>query len=69
MWTDPVVEEIHQIRQNLLAEVGGDIHVFMAKIRAEQAASGRVVLESRRLPTPPAEEHISAISRQPISKI
>ena len=69
MWTDPVVEEIHQIRQKLLAEVGGDIHVFMAKISAEQAASGRVVLESRRLPTPPAEEHISAISRQPIGKI
>ena len=46
MWTDPVVEEIHQIRQKLLAEVGGDIHVFMAKIRAEQAESGRVVLES-----------------------
>ena len=69
MWTDPVVEEIHQIRQKLLAEVGGDIHLFMAKIRAEQAASGRAVIESTRQPTPPAEGRISAVSRHPIGKI
>ena len=55
MWTDPVVDEIHQIRQKMLAEVGGDIHAFMAKIRAEQATSGRVVIESTRLPKPSAE--------------
>ena len=59
MWTDPVVDEIHQVRQKMLAEVGGDIHAFMAKIRAEQAASGRVVLESTR----PAE----AASAKPVS--
>ena len=69
MWTDPVVEEIHQIRQKLLAEVGGDIPVFMAIIRAEQAASGCAVIESTRQPTPPAEGRISAVSRQPIGKI
>ena len=63
MWTDPVVDEIHQIRQKLLAEVGGDIHAFMAKIRAEQAASGRVVIESTRRPTQPAEGRISAVGR------
>ena len=56
MWTDPVVDEIHQIRQKMLAEVGGDIHAFMAKIRVEQAASGRVVIESTRLPKLPAEK-------------
>jgi hypothetical protein len=63
MWTDPVVDEIHQIRQKMLAEVGGDIHAFMAKIRAEQAVSGRVVIESTRLPKPPAEKPVSAIGR------
>ena len=63
MWTDPVVAEIHQIRQKMLAEVGGDIHAFMAKIRAEQAASGRVILESARRPTPPAEGGSSAVGR------
>jgi hypothetical protein len=63
MWTDPVVDEIHQIRQKMLAEVGGDIHAFMAKIRAEQAASGRVVIESTRPPKLPAKKPVSAIVR------
>lgn len=63
MWTDPVVDEIHQIRQKMLAEVGGDIHAFMAKIRAEQAASGRVVIESTRLPKPPTEKPVSNANR------
>lgn len=63
MWTDPVVDEIHQIRQKMLAEVGGDIHAFMAKIRAEQAASNRVVIESTRQPMPPTERRASAVSR------
>ena len=63
MWTDPVVDEIHQIRQKMLAEVGGDIHAFMAKIRAEQAASGRVIIESTRAPKLPAEKPVAAINR------
>ena len=46
MWTDPVVNEIHQIRQQMLADAGGDFHVFMEKIRREQAASERAVIES-----------------------
>ena len=63
MWADPVVDEIHQIRQKKLAEVGGDIHAFMAKIRAEQAASGRVIIESTRAPKLPTETPVAAISR------
>ena len=63
MWTDPVVDEIHQIRQKMLAEVGGDIHAFMARIRAEQAASDRVVIVSTRLPKPPAETPVSNVNR------
>ena len=49
-WTDPIVEEIHQIRQKLLADVGGDFSKYMAQVRANQAASGRgvVTLEPRR---------------------
>ena len=44
MWTDPVVEEIHQIRQKMLADVGGDVVALMAKIHAHQAASGREIV-------------------------
>ena len=45
MWTDPVVEEIHRIRQEMLADVGGDIEALMEKVRAHQAAQGGVVIE------------------------
>ena len=61
MWTDPVVDEIHQIRRMMLAEVGGDIHAFMAKIRAEQAADGRVIIESTRLPKLPVVKPVSVV--------
>ena len=44
MWTDPVVEEIHQIRQKMLADVRGDDVALMAKIHAHQDASGRVIV-------------------------
>ena len=44
MWTDPVVEEIHQIRQIMLADVGGDVVALMAKIHANHNASGRVIV-------------------------
>ncbi len=61
MWTDPVVDEIHQIRQKMLAEVGSDIHVFMANVRAEQAAGGRVIIESTRLPKLPLVKPVSVV--------
>ena len=51
MWTDPVVNEIHQIRQQMLADAGGDFHVFMEKIRREQAAGERLVIDN-----PPSHE-------------
>ena len=47
MWTDPVVEEIHQARQQMLADAGGDIDALMKKVRAHQAAQGGVVIEIR----------------------
>ena len=47
MWTDPVVEEIHQARQQMLADVGGDTDALIEKVRAHQAAQGGVVIEIR----------------------
>jgi hypothetical protein len=44
MWTDPVVAEIHKIREKMLAEVGCDTAKLMAKIRENQATSGRVIV-------------------------
>lgn len=51
MWTDPVVNEIHQIRQKMLADAGGNIEVLMANFRAHQAAQGGVVIKGK-LPRP-----------------
>ena len=48
MWTEPVVEEIHQIRQKMRADVGGDVVALMAKIHAHQDASGRVIVSTVR---------------------
>ena len=44
MWTDPVVDEIHKIREKMLAEVGGDTAKLMAKNRENQATGGRVIV-------------------------
>ena len=56
MWTDPVVNEIHQIRQQMLADAGGDFRVFTKKIRSKQAASQRRIIESPNLREPTNED-------------
>ena len=43
MWTDPIVEEIHQIRQKLLTEAGDDLDTYLAQARQRAAQGGRVV--------------------------
>ena len=47
MWTDPVVEEIRQIRQKMLAAVGGDIDALMEKFCEHQAVQPGVVIEEK----------------------
>jgi hypothetical protein len=32
MYHDPIVEEVHQIRDQLLAECGGDMDLYIEKI-------------------------------------
>jgi hypothetical protein len=48
MWTDPVVEEIHQIRQKLLAEAGDDLDIYLAQARRRAEQGGRVVAQDIR---------------------
>ncbi len=50
MWIDPVVEEIHQIRQKMLADVGGNIDTLMANFCEHQAAQPGVVIDGALLP-------------------
>lgn len=44
MWTDPIVDEIHLIREEMLAECGGDIHEFIRRLKIdEQRHPGRLI--------------------------
>ena len=54
MWTDPVVDEIHQIRQKMLAEVNGDLHALMARFYAHQNSQPGDLIEEQ-LPALTAE--------------
>ncbi|MEK9150117.1 MAG: hypothetical protein AAB267_08755 [Candidatus Desantisbacteria bacterium] len=36
MKKDPIVEEIHQIREKMLAECGGDLEKFMDHLKARE---------------------------------
>ena len=44
----PILDELHAVREQLLAESGGTLAGLVARLRAEQEASGRTILKSRR---------------------
>ena len=43
LYDDPVVAEIHAIREKMLADCGGDLRLLMERVRQRQRASGRRV--------------------------
>lgn len=43
----PILDELHAVREQLLAESGGTLGGLVARIEAEQKSSGRTILESR----------------------
>ena len=44
IYDDPVVAEIHAIRQALLEECGGDVNEYRRQVQQRQAASGRRII-------------------------
>lgn len=40
MWEDPIVAEVHRIREQLAAQFNFDIHAMFADMRKRQAALG-----------------------------
>lgn len=40
MWKDPIVEEIHAIREQLAAEHGNDLHKIVAHVKEVQQGHG-----------------------------
>lgn len=55
MWEDPIVEEVHRIREKLAAEFDFDIKAFFADIRKRQAALGERLVRLKKPAEPKAE--------------
>lgn len=66
MIRDPIVEEIHRIREKLLAECGGDLERLMDQLEAaERHETGRLVSE---VPKPDGKPKRKRSVRQPGTK-
>ena len=44
----PILDELHAVREQLLAESGGTLEGLVARLRAEQEVSGRTIRQTRR---------------------
>ncbi len=44
----PILDELHAVRKQLLAESGGTLAGLVARLQAEQESSGRTILKTRR---------------------
>ncbi len=42
----PILDELHAVREQMLADAGGTLAGLVAKIQSDQAKSGRVILKS-----------------------
>lgn len=60
MWQDPIVEEVHAIREQLLAQFDGDVRKYCAYVQSHpiptfaSAATAQVVLAPLAQPAPTA---------------
>jgi len=45
----PILDELHAVREQLLAEAGGTLAGLVARIQADQKASGREIRKSRNM--------------------
>jgi hypothetical protein len=50
MWTDEIVEEIHQIREQYAKSFNYDLDAIFADLRKKQAESGRKIVNLSRKP-------------------
>jgi hypothetical protein len=50
MWTDEIVEEIHQIREQYAKSFNYDLDAIFADLRKKEAASGKKVVTLSRQP-------------------
>jgi len=44
MWQDPIVEEVHAIREQLLAQFNGDLHRYCAYVQSHALPTAGVAV-------------------------
>jgi hypothetical protein len=52
MWEDPIVEEVHRIREKLAAEQNFDVKAIFADLRKRQACLGERLVPQKKLTEP-----------------
>ena len=55
MWEDPIVAEVHRIREQLAAQFDFDVHAMFADMRKRQAALGSRLVSLAESAEPTAE--------------
>ena len=55
MWEDPIVAEIHRIREKLAAEHNYDVGAFFADVRKRQVSLGSRLIPQKKRAEPTAE--------------
>ncbi|MDZ4850121.1 MAG: hypothetical protein SGI77_12620 [Pirellulaceae bacterium] len=58
--TQPILDELHSIREQLLAESGGTLAGLVSRLQKEQKESGRIILKTRRT------KHCIEVADQPL---
>lgn len=43
---NPILDELHAVREQMLVDAGGTLSGLVAKIQADQVKSGRVILKT-----------------------
>jgi hypothetical protein len=63
MWEDPIVAEVHRIREKLAAEYNFDVKAIFADLRKRQTALGaRLVLQKKRTEPLPGPSEMSDVA-------
>ena len=55
-----ILDELHTIREQLLAESGGTLEGLVSRLQKEQGESGRIILKTRRI------KHCIEVADQPL---
>ena len=65
MWEDPIVEEVHRIREKLAAEYNFDVKAIFADLRKRQIALGGRLVPQKKRAEPTAEADRGSHSGSP----